>query len=80
LFPTNLLKKILLPVAAVFIGFILNGFRVALLAVLAGSNQKMFEYWHADKSEVFSMMSVLIFALFFYLITRQDKPGSQGVK
>jgi len=75
-----LLKKILVPVVGVVIGFILNGFRVALLAVLAGSNPKMFEYWHADKGEIFSIISVLIFALFFYFITRQDKPDNQGAE
>ncbi|MBV8883024.1 MAG: archaeosortase/exosortase family protein [Chroococcidiopsidaceae cyanobacterium CP_BM_RX_35] len=67
LFPTKPLKKILMPVVAILTGFIINGIRVAMLAILAGSNQKMFEYWHTDKGEIFSIVSVLIFALLFWI-------------
>lgn len=67
LFPTNSLRKILLPIVAILTGFIINGIRVAMLAILAGFNQEMFEYWHSDRGEIFSMVSVLIFALFFWV-------------
>jgi|GEM_PF-5225706 len=51
-----------------------------MLAVLAGSNQKMFEYWHSDKGEIFSIIAVLIFTIFFYFITRQDQAEYRRVK
>lgn len=69
-----------MPIVGVLIGFIINGVRVAMLAVLAGSNQKMFEYWHSDKGEIFSIIAVLIFTIFFYFITRQDQAEYRRVK
>jgi cyanoexosortase A len=74
LFPTNLTKriwsKIIVPIIAMFIAFIVNGFRVALLAALANpTSLKAFNYWHlGEGAHVFSMASILIFCLFYYCL------------
>jgi cyanoexosortase A len=62
--------KIIVPVVAIFIAFVVNGFRVALMAVLvANSTKEALEYWHkGDGSMLFSMVSVLIFGLFCLFI------------
>lgn len=76
MFPTNRNEKILVPVVALLIAFVVNGVRVALLAILASpSTQKAFEYWHkGDGSLVFSMIAVLIFGIFCFFLLRQDEP------
>lgn len=58
-FPSNLKTKLLLPFAAVIIGFVINGIRVSLLAVIVTyHNSQGFEYWHAGEgSLLFSMIS-----------------------
>lgn len=79
MFPTHWSQKFLVPVVAIFIGFVVNGVRVALMAYLTASdNLKAFEYWHTgDGSLIFSMIAVLIFALFCLLLLQLDEPGNE---
>jgi cyanoexosortase A len=68
------IKKLILPLSAIIIGFLVNIGRVALMAFLVANNQKeAFKYWHeADGSLVFSGIGVLVFSLFYYLLDRQQ--------
>ena len=61
----NWQQKIWLPIAAILIGFIVNGIRVALMAVLVAlSDSEGFTYWHVGNgSLIFSAISVLIFGV-----------------
>lgn len=71
-FPIRDHKKILVLIVASFLAFVINGFRIALMAILvAADNQKTFQYWHTgDGSLIFSMTSVLIFGLFCLFLLR----------
>ena len=64
LIPTGWKSKTLLPIAAILLGFTINGFRVALMAVLvAMSDTAGFDYWHTGTgSLVFSAIAVFMFA------------------
>lgn len=78
MFPTDLTKKVVTPIVAVFLAFVVNGFRVALMAVLAHSDKAAFEYWHeGDGSVLFSMLAVLIFGLFCYFLLLRDESENQ---
>ena len=61
--PSNWRQKIWLPIAAILLGFVINGFRVALMAVLVAlSNSEGFDYWHTGTgSLIFSAIAVLLF-------------------
>jgi exosortase/archaeosortase family protein len=74
MFPTDLAKKILVPVVAILVAFVVNGVRVALMAVLvAYSSQEAFEYWHTGTgSQIFFLITILIFGLFCYFISQKD--------
>ncbi len=76
---TDWSKKIIVPGVAILIAFVVNGIRVALMAVLAApSTQKAFEYWHkGDGSLIFSLISVSIFGLFCLFLLRQNEPSNQ---
>ncbi|MFB2894429.1 cyanoexosortase A [Aerosakkonemataceae cyanobacterium BLCC-F50] len=76
MFPTTKIAKIIVPVVAVCIAFVVNGIRVALLAVLSAPiSREAFEYWHkGDGSLVFSTIAVLIFGLFCLFLLRQNQP------
>ncbi len=65
LIPTNLKQKILVSITAILIGFMVNGIRVALMAILiALGNEDGFKYWHTgDGSLIFSLIAVVSFAL-----------------
>lgn len=80
MFPTDWSKKIIVPVMAIFVAFVVNGVRVTLMAILvAFSNEKTFEFWHTgDGSLIFAMISVLIFGLFCLYLLRVDKPENQN--
>ena len=66
LIQTKLKDKIICLIVAALISFWLNSFRIAILALLANSqDMKGFEYWHGgDGSLVFSVLSVGVFAVF----------------
>lgn len=80
MFPISDRKKFLVPVIANLLGFVVNGVRVALMAILvASSKQKAFEYWHTgDGSLIFSMISVLLFGLFCVFLLRQDERSQES--
>ena len=66
LVPTNWRQKIWLPIAAILLGFTINGIRVAIMAVLvATSNSEGFTYWHTGTgSLIFSAIAVILFGTF----------------
>ena len=74
MFPTDRRTKILLPVVALFIAFVINGVRVALMTVLAASsNAQALNYWHkGDGSVIFSMISVLFLGVYCFFLLRQS--------
>jgi cyanoexosortase A len=79
MFPIKGFKTLFVPILAVLIAFVVNGVRVALMALLvASSKQEAFNYWHTgDGSAIFSMIAVLLFGLFCLFILQQAKPDSQ---
>lgn len=75
-FKINSFKAVLAPIAGILIAYLVNGFRVALMAFLvAFSNRDAFEYWHlGNGSQIFAFMSVLIFGLFCsFILTPNDE-------
>lgn len=72
--PTRWIQKILCLVIAIFIGFVVNAARVALMATLvASSRPEAFEYWHGgDGSLIFSMIAVVIFGCFCWFVFLRD--------
>lgn len=73
MFPMDLAKKILVPIIAVLVAFVVNGFRVALLAVIvAYTNQEAFEYWHKGTgAQIFFLIATVVFGCFCYLLSRK---------
>jgi cyanoexosortase A len=79
MFPQNgLIKKIIVPIVAVIIAFLVNAVRVALMAFLvAKSNPTAFEYWHTGTgSQIFFLICTLLFGGFCYLLIRQNDDSS----
>jgi cyanoexosortase A len=74
MFPTTMAQKIVVPIIAVLIGFVVNAARVALMAVLVSLSQpEAFKYWHeGNGSVVFSMIAVFIFGLFCWFAILQE--------
>jgi len=74
MFPTSLAKRIIVPIVAIVIAFLVNAVRVALMAYLvAKSNSEAFDYWHTGTgSEIFFLSCTILFGSFCYLITKQD--------
>ena len=74
---TNWQQKIWLTIAAILIGFIVNGIRVALMAVLVAlSDSEGFTYWHVGNgSLIFSAISVLIFGAICMRTIRSENKG-----
>lgn len=82
IFPTTRQEKLIVPVLATSVAFAVNGFRVALMAVLAAlSNPPALYYWHkGDGSLIFSMISVLILGLYCFFLLRQSDPEDDSIE
>lgn len=79
MFPTTVGQKIVVPIVALLIGFVVNAARVALMAVLVSLSQpEAFKYWHeGNGSVVFSMIAVFIFGLFCWFAILQEPPNKK---
>jgi cyanoexosortase A len=73
-------KQILCVVGAVLLGFVVNAFRVALMAILnAAKNKAGFDYWHTGNgSLIFSAIAVLLFGVFCWLFFLRTQPQRSG--
>ncbi len=78
--PVHRSKRFFVSGVAIFIGFIVNGVRVALLVVLAANYYKdAFNYWHdGEGSLVFGAISVVIFWAFYRGLLKREKSISQA--
>lgn len=74
MFPTRWSQKLFIPLAAIVIGFVINGFRVALLGLVV-SNETAFKYWHdGGGSLIFSAVGVgLLGMLCIFLLWRNQQ-------
>lgn len=74
LYPLSGAKQFVVPGVAVILAFIVNGFRVALMALFANAqNQTALDYWHVGQgSLIFSFLSVTLFGCFYFLLLRQE--------
>jgi cyanoexosortase A len=79
MFPTTAVQKIIVPIVAVIIAFVVNAARVGLLAVLVSLSQpEAFKYWHeGNGSVIFSMISVMIFGAFCWFAILKNEPQNQ---
>lgn len=75
MFPISPGKRFFVPFLAVLIGFLVNSIRVALMAILAASNQKSaFVYWHEGSgSLVFGAIAIFAFWVVYQLLLKQEK-------
>jgi cyanoexosortase A len=83
LYPTSKrLHKIITPIIALMIGFVINSFRVALMLLLVNfGKDKAFDYWHqGEGSLIFGLIQVMIFGFFYLLLMRQDAQNSGDIK
>jgi cyanoexosortase A len=80
IFPQNWQQKILVPVVATTVGFIVNAVRVALLAIIVEQdNMNAFDYWHGGNgSFLFSIISVLIFGCFCWFLIGHNESENQN--
>ncbi|MEH2048742.1 cyanoexosortase A [Nostoc sp.] len=79
MFNLSLQQKILVPVIAATLGFIINGFRVSLMAILVAQGDKQaFQYWHqGDGSQIFSVIATLFFGCFCWFLLNRNERGNQ---
>lgn len=80
IFNLNWKQKILVPIVAAIFGFVVNGVRVAIMAILVAQGDKpAFEYWHdGDGSLIFTMISALVFGCFCWVLLSQNQRINQN--
>ena len=75
MFPVRKNHQFYVPIVGLVIGFLVNAFRVVLMAILVNKgNQESFNYWHeGEGSLIFGMIAVILFAIFYSQL--MNKPG-----
>ena len=80
IFPTRWSQKIVLPLIAVTIGFVLNGFRVAILGLVV-ADKAAFKYWHdGGGSLIFSAVGVGLLGIVCVFLLRQNQEAEEGLE
>ena len=66
--------KLLIPAIAIILGFMINGIRVAIMAIFVAIKQpKAFDYWHVGNgSLVFSILGVAILGLICFPLLKNE--------
>lgn len=79
MFNTNWKQKIIVPIVAITVAFLVNVVRVSLLAYLVSYGTKeSFDYWHfGEGSLIFSMIGAFIFGSFCQLAILRETPEKQ---
>ncbi|MBW4563482.1 MAG: cyanoexosortase A [Mojavia pulchra JT2-VF2] len=80
IFNLNWKQKIIVPTVAAIFGFVVNGVRVALMAILVAQGDKQaFEYWHlGDGSLIFAMISAILFGSFCWVLLSMNQQKNQN--
>ena len=78
MFPTKQNKALVIGVAIAF-GYIVNGFRVAAMALLVAHKRlDLFKYWHdGEGSLVVGMIAVILFGIFYQFMLKKDSKVSK---
>ncbi|WP_293155666.1 MULTISPECIES: cyanoexosortase A [unclassified Microcoleus] len=73
MFPTKQNKALVIGVA-IALGYIVNGFRVAAMALLVAHKRlDLFKYWHdGEGSLVVGMIAVILFGIFYQFLLKKD--------
>ena len=74
--PWKWFQKLILPVAAVAIGFIVNALRVSLMTILVSQKQmEAFEYWHdGSGSLIFSVIGIFLLVILLKILIELFAP------
>lgn len=66
------LQRLIFPIAAIVIGFLLGSIRVSIMTILLPEPNK-FNYWHgAEGAQIFSTLAIFIFSSFCYLLLQKS--------
>lgn len=76
---TSLIQIIIVPIVAILVAFIVNGIRVAVMALLvAYSSREMFEFWHIGTgAHTISMLEIMMLWVFCQFFIRQNETDNQ---
>lgn len=74
MFPIARSKQLWVLIVAITLGFVINAIRIAMLAVMEGTNQAAFDSWHGGQaSYTFGLIGIVIFGLFYTFLLKQEE-------
>ncbi|OUL30221.1 cyanoexosortase A [Nostoc sp. T09] len=74
MFPIAKSKRFFIPIFAIILGFVINGVRIAMLAVMEGTNKAAFDSWHGGQASYsYGVLGILIFGLVYMLLLKQEE-------
>ncbi|MDZ8056029.1 MAG: cyanoexosortase A [Aulosira sp. ZfuVER01] len=81
MFPIAKSKRFFVPIVAIVLGFVINGVRIAMLAVMEGTNKAAFESWHGGQASYsYGVLGILIFGIFYMFLLKQEERQTQNTE
>jgi cyanoexosortase A len=78
MFPIAKYKRLFVAIFAMIVGFVVNGIRIAMLAIFEGTNKAAFDSWHGGQASYsFGVIGILIFGLVYMLLLKQEEKQMQ---
>lgn len=78
MFPIAKIKRFFVAIFAMTVGFVVNGVRIAMLAVFEGTNKAAFDSWHGGQASYsFGVLGILIFGLVYMFLLKQEERQMQ---
>ncbi|MBD2163245.1 cyanoexosortase A [Calothrix membranacea FACHB-236] len=81
MFPIAKKKLFFIPIFAILLGFVINGIRIAMLAVMQGTNKAAFDSWHGGQASYsFGVLGIVIFGLVYMFLLKQEEQQAENLE
>ncbi|MDZ7957813.1 MAG: cyanoexosortase A [Aulosira sp. DedQUE10] len=78
MFPIAKKKRFFVPIFAILLGFVINGVRIAMLAIMQGTNKAAFDSWHGGQASYsYGVLGILIFGFVYMFLLKQEEQQAQ---
>jgi len=81
MFPIAKKKRLFVAIFANLLGFVINGVRIAMLAVMEGTNKAAFDSWHGGQASYsYGVLGIVIFGLVYMFVLKQEERQTQNTE
>ncbi|BAY09121.1 cyanoexosortase A [Calothrix sp. NIES-2098] len=81
MFPIAKSKRFFVAIFAILLGFVINGGRIAMLAIMEGTNKAAFDSWHGGQASYsYGVLGILIFGIVYMFLLKQEEKQVENIE